>query len=104
MIYRNDYEDVEVRIQRAKYQNNDNLYLGLVDDNGLPFSNVTVNLGIKLPYDMAFVDVNMGAEIIDFIRENELGEFMGCTQRSGFVDYPLFRFNVEAISEKEMGV
>ena len=38
-------------------------------------------------------------DIEKFITENELGEFTGFTQRSGYCEYPLYLFNVDKLRE-----
>jgi hypothetical protein len=38
-------------------------------------------------------------DIEKFITDNDLGEFTGFTQRSGFCEYPLYLFNVDKLRE-----
>ena len=35
-----------------------------------------------------------------FITDNDIGEFTGFTQRSGFCEYPLYLFNVDKLREQ----
>ena len=63
----------------------------------LPFARLTVNLGIKLGEDEAFVDTNNCPWATGFIDEYGLGERTGLWMPSGFCEYPLYRFNMEKI-------
>ena len=38
-------------------------------------------------------------DVEKFITENDIGEFTGFTQRSGFCEYPLYLFNVDKLRE-----
>ena len=38
-------------------------------------------------------------DIEKFITDNDIGEFTGFTQRSGFCEYPLYLFNVDKLRE-----
>ena len=38
-------------------------------------------------------------DIEKFITENDIGEFTGFTQRSGFCEYPLYLFNVDKLRD-----
>lgn len=43
--------------------------------------------------------LNNMPELKKFIEENDLGEFTGLMQRSGFCEYPLYMFNVDKLRE-----
>ena len=45
------------------------------------------------------IAVNDMPDIEKFITDNDLGEFTGFTQRSGFCEYPLYLFNVDKLRE-----
>lgn len=71
---------------------------------------LTVNLGSEIgndtimPLGCGFVDVNNHADAEELIRENGLGEpYMRFSEpvavKSGFVEYPLYRFNTEKLKE-----
>ena len=93
---------VEVQLEINSYMNNNRLYLGLmvreVDYFEL-YGDISVNLGMKAPDYCAYVDLNNMPELEKFIEENDLGEFTGLTQRSGFCEYPLYMFNVDKLRE-----
>lgn len=71
---------------------------------------ITVNLGSDIgngtimPRGCAFIDVNNYPELPSFIEENGLGEpytrfGSPVTMQSGFVEYPLYRFNENSLKE-----
>ena len=61
---------------------------------------MTVNLGISLDQDCAFVDVNnLGQEILPWLENEGLAKPTGRTQQSGFVSYPEYRFNGEKLAK-----
>ena len=104
-------ETMDVQLDINNYMNNDGLYIGLncIDEEGdlEPYGDMTTNLSMKAPDYCAYVDINNMPELEKFIEDNELGEFTGLTQRSGYVEYPLYFFNVNALrkaspSEMEM--
>ncbi len=93
---------VEVQLEINNYMNNNGLYLGLMgreEDYFEPYGDISVNLGTKAPDYCAYVDLNNMPELEKFIEENDLGEFTGLTQRSGFCEYPLYMFNVDKLRE-----
>ena len=92
----------KVQLEINNYMNNNGLYLGLKrkeDDYFEPYGDISVNLGVKAPDYSAYVDLNNMPELVKFIEENDLGEFTGLTQRSGFCEYPLYMFHVDKLRE-----
>lgn len=91
-----------VQLEISQYMNNGCLYIGLVsyeDGYPEPYGDLTVNLTGKAPDYCGYVDLNNMPELEKFIEENDLGEFTGLTQRSGFCEYPLYLFNVDKLRE-----
>lgn len=91
-----------VQLEINQYMNNGCLYIGLVsyeDGYPEPYGDLTVNLTGKAPDYCGYVDLNNMPELEKFIEENDLGEFTGLTQRSGFCEYPLYLFNVDKLRE-----
>ena len=77
-------------------------YIGLMcNEDGYeePFGDVTVNLSVAAPNYCGYLNVNDMPDIEKFITDNDLGEFTGFTQRSGFCEYPLYLFNVDKLRE-----
>ena len=83
-------------LQKSEYFNG-NLAI-MVMDGFEVYCKLTVNLGIKLPKDMAFVDVNnLDEEFINQFKnvmEPVMKDGKPVTAQSGFVTYPLYKFNL----------
>lgn len=83
------------------YVDNGNLYVGLVtheDGYPEPWSDLTVNLGVKCKAKCAFIDTNNnGDTIIEWLYSNNLGHLTGRMKTSGFCTYPEFEFNMEML-------
>ena len=88
--------EYEVTIHKSCYYDG-NLAIFLTCSNGEPYGNLTVNLSERLLPDTAYVDTNNMPDAEMFIKEYSLGEFTGTIRRSGFCDYPLYRFNLNKI-------
>ncbi|MBQ7774767.1 MAG: DUF4313 domain-containing protein [Lachnospiraceae bacterium] len=93
--------EIQVSLEINTYLNNGCMYIGLVEQGEYPepYGDLTVNLVGKAPDYCGFVDLNNMPELERFIADNDLGEFTGLTQRSGFCEYPLYLFNVEKLRE-----
>lgn len=93
--------EYEVSLEINTYLNNGCMYIGLVEQGEYsePYGDLTVNLAGKAPDYCGYVDLNNMPELEKFIAENDLGEFTGLTQRSGFCEYPLYLFNVDKLRE-----
>jgi hypothetical protein len=89
----------EVDIFSTTYRNNGNYAVILQEKDGLPFATLTVNLYHKLPDGFAYVDTNNCPFAEEFIKENGLGEFTGQRSRSGYCEYPLYKFYTHVIPE-----
>ena len=91
----------DVYLKKDKYINNQNLAIVIFekDDDYYPFAFLTVNTEIPLPKNLAFVDVNNCEWAEEFIQENELGKPTENYTTSGFVDYPLYEFDLYKVSE-----
>ena len=95
---------LEVQMEINNYSNNNGMYIGILsrDDDGEGFEcygDITVNLENKAPDYCAYVDINNMPEMERFIVDNDLGEFTGITQKSGYCEYPLYLFNVDKLRE-----
>ena len=86
-----------VKISAESYQVNGTLALMLTHRNG-DRDVLTVNLGNPFQSETrAFLDTNNYPDAESFIWENGLGEATGITARSGFVEYPLYTINTDAL-------
>lgn len=93
-----------VRFTMDMYNENNNLYLGLESydpefDFFEPYGGITVNVR-TLPYLHSTVDTNNNsAALISFLIENGIGEPTGDYLRSGFCNFPVFKFSEEKLME-----
>jgi hypothetical protein len=89
------YNEQELRLVQSRYQNNNALYVGLVDNDGEFYADVTVNMPISstMPTDCAFVDTNnLSWKIIEVLTDAGIVTPIHQTCRSGFYQYHAFRF------------
>lgn len=89
--------EYDVLLEISRYLNNGCIYIGLVTNEKVfpePYGDLTVNLEGRVPDYCGYAELNNMPELEKFMEENELGEFMGLTKRSGFCEYPLYVFNV----------
>ena len=94
----------KVRIEYGLYEYGNTMALSLIAESGEPFCNLTVNLADSVAWAddrTAFVDTNNCPWAEEFIRENDLGYPVGYTAQSGFCEYPLYRFDLKKICEKD---
>ena len=97
------YEELTVYPYIGQYEENGNLYLGLLyfDEESkkvLPFTDVTVNLD-DLGYLQSAVDTKSnGGKIVDFLCDNGFGDVTGTLFRSDG-PYPIFRFHEKILNE-----
>lgn len=70
------------------------LALKLQDMDGMPYANVTTNLGEFIGVESAtYLDVNNLPEVEDFVKENHIGLSTGLRKTSGYVEYPLYKIS-----------
>lgn len=79
-----------------QYDRPQNLAIQLWCEDG-PYATMTVNLGKKLPADMAYVDTNNFPEAESFIKKHRLGKPTGKYGYSGFCTYPLYQFDLKKL-------
>lgn len=87
------------KFKRTTYATEGNLaVMALYDEYGYPeLDAVTVNLGVKLPENQAYIDINNAPNAIKEIEEAGIGTFAGKRLQSGFVTYPLYEFDLDKI-------
>lgn len=103
-VYKSAYGDATVALTLNSYADNNNLYVGVEEYDKeysywSPFCDLTVNVG-ALPFLESAIDVTYsGQEKVNFLVENGFGELTGEKILSGFVYFPVFRFNAEKLKE-----
>lgn len=93
MKINNHGKEYNVTIEKTHYLDG-NFAISLICGNFEPYGNLTVNLGERLPENMAYVDTNNMPDAERFIKDNDLGTFAGKKKQSGFCEYPLYKFNI----------
>ena len=102
MLYKTEFGNYNVKVIRSTYRNNNRLAIRLMDrQDDAPVSVLTVNLVDEAieSDNLAFVDTNNNPNILEFIKENALGEFTGRYGRSGYCTYPLYRFDLDKLEQ-----
>lgn len=97
------YGEEMVSLHVNRYMDNDRLYIGMwnyEEDYPEPFCDMTVNLpGYRLDYDHAFINGDLGSDLVEFITEQGLGIICPEKGRSGYREYHLVKFNMEKLKE-----
>lgn len=90
---------IEVTAKRTQYFVYDNLCIHLqTTDTHEDYAILTTNID-PLSSDEAAVDTNNHPEAIEFITENELGTDTGKRIKSGFCEYPVYKFDLNKIPQ-----
>ena len=85
------YSGTKVRLSKEEYRNNGTLAVAMYTQNGELYDVITVNLKDRMQSDsMAYLDVNNHPGIGSWLQRRGLALPMYYTQRSGFVEYPLY--------------
>ena len=101
-------EPMDAYIVVDKYVADESVYLALYckdDEDFVPYPQPWCDITVCLPNEglatenCAYVDVNNCPDIIGFIEENKLGEFMGVYGFSGWCSYPLYKFDMDEVSK-----
>ena len=103
--YEDYYCSEDVYLEITEYQKPRNLAIKMICADSEwkePFATLTVNLGISLPNNQAYIDTNNLRTAFDFILIHNLGELIGFGQ-SGFCTYPLIEFNLDEVKKYDKG-
>lgn len=93
--------EYDVRFKINHYASNNSIYVGMdyydsECNSWLPFANITTNIGTVF-HDYNYVDTNNLPEIDKWLEENNFAKCTGLSVPSGFCEYPLMKFNIDAI-------
>lgn len=101
--WRQDEDVYKIALKVASYEHGGNLAIEMIDwTDGEPelWDVLTVNLPEKIEQDCAFIDVNnLGDEILPWLEKNDLAKPTGRMMKSGYVEYPEYRFNAQKLQE-----
>lgn len=89
-----------VELRKTEYMMG-GLAIEMITDEGEPFATLTVNLPGYTEEREAFIDTNNCPWAEDFLRENGIASDRHVTMRSGFCEYPLYRFYKKVIDGME---
>lgn len=97
-------EGQKVSVVRSEYMDNHSLAVMLVGENGTGIATITVNLedtdsfsGHKKFANYAFVDINNVPWAEQFLKDTKLASSIGISAKSGWCEYPLYRFDLDRI-------
>ena len=92
-------------LEQAEYSENQHIALSVWCDDG-PFADITVNLPDtkRYPKNFGFVDINNFPQALALINKLGIGEPVGYHAFSGWCEYPLYEFDLEAIKKWTEGV
>ena len=85
-------------LTRSTYPNKNTAIIATTT-NGEPFGVFSVNLGVSLPKDYAYIDTNNMPNAMDFLIKNHFGKYAEKSAQSGFCVYPLMKINLDMIPE-----
>lgn len=92
------YEGCWLEINNYLY--NDSLAIRILNAECGPVATITTCIdGFLLQKNEAYIDTNNCPWAEDFIKEYKLGKPTGRKARSGFCEYPVYRFNMDRLRE-----
>lgn len=97
------HKNLEFAFTTDTYSTNGNTYVGILckENNFIePYCNLTVNLDMQLNEGLAFIDVNNAdINLLLFLEEQGFISPTNVSKPSGYVNYPLYRLNLNKIEE-----
>ena len=92
-----------VYLQVGKYQADDSMAIQAWNQQDGPIATLTVCLCDRsLEEGEAYIDTNNCPWAVDFIEQEKLGKTTGRTGRSGYCTYPVVKFDMKKVKEKEV--
>ena len=92
-----------VYLQVGKYQADDSMANQAWNQQEGPIATLTVCLSDRsLEEGEAYIDTNNCPWAVDFIEQEKLGKRTGRTGRSGYCTYPVVKFDMKKVKEKEV--
>lgn len=84
----------------ASYMSDQSLFIALWSHTEGPLLNLTVCLcDPDLAPDESYVDINNFPKVLEMIADLELGTPTGKMKKSGYVTYPVVKFNMEELNK-----
>lgn len=92
-----------VYLQVGKYRADDSVAIQVRNQQDGPIATITVCLCDRnLGEGEAYIDTNNCPWAVDFIEQEGLGKRTGRTGQSGYCTYPVVKFDMEKVKEKEV--
>ncbi len=96
-----EFGEETVSLNVAEYSYGNGLYIGITnygEDGPEPFGDMTVNLpGYSLEANEAFISGDMSRDLLNFIKENKLGEELPFEGKSGYASYKAVAFDLDKL-------
>ena len=95
---REDLKNCYMEVLTYPITNNLALLLTYVDEDGYeePYCDITVNI-IPLKENQGCIDINNAPWLIDWIEETGIAKDTGGKVSSGYVTYPIYKFDLEKL-------
>lgn len=96
------YGGYELRLARSSYRSNQATYIGLYDDNGECFTDITANTPysamntIVLNWEFLSMDKEYVKDVIDYLTDGKI-----CDIECGFETLPKYWLNMKVLKEIE---
>ena len=92
------FDGEELLLRKESYEHDKTLAITAESPDGEPYANFTVNLDVPfLGHNEQFFNINMfkGKEILELLIAESIVVTTGYESQSGFVTYPLVKWNFE---------
>ena len=100
--FHGSYFDTEVALRIDSYVQGHGLYIGLDEEDGSPFADLTVNLpDSQLKQGQAYINHEMSEDFLRFIEQNHLGTVLARLGFSGYCSYKTVDFDLDRLAELE---
>lgn len=90
-IFSDHFRLYNLLFYRGKYQCGLGTALYAFLSDGQPYGSISVNLGVKLPKNQIFMDVNNACNLCNQMEKDGLLERTGLAKQSGYCIYPAAR-------------
>lgn len=92
------YNNHEIVLDVDTYTYSNSIAIAAYTTDGEPYADLTVCLDFLMP-NFAFVDVNNFPDAEELIGRYKLGKPTGTKRKSGYVEYPLYEFDIEELQK-----